>query len=57
MDIFCDCGPFTKVGDISSRISVYKSTLQHGNADGLSRYPSAGMQQPEDENMDDERVL
>ena len=32
----------------------------HGNADGLSRYPSAGLKQPEaveDENMDDERVL
>ena len=38
---------------------VYKSTLQHGNADGLSRYPSAGLKQPEaeDENMDDERIL
>ena len=38
---------------------VYKSTLQHGNADGLSRYPLAGLKQPEaeDENMDDERIL
>ena len=38
---------------------MYKSTLQHGNADWLSRYPSAGLKQPEaeDENMDDERIL
>ena len=38
---------------------VYKSTLQHGNADGLSRYLSAGLKQPEaeDENMDDKHVL
>ena len=38
---------------------VYKSTLQHGNADGLSIYQPAGLKQPEaeDENMDDKHVL